>query len=396
VIDPKEHLIVYVDDERPNRVVFEQSFASRFRLRAVASGREAIEILRAEPVAVLVTDQRMPEMSGEELLRLAKAQWPNTVRVIITAHSDLDPILSAVNEGLVARYIIKPWDRAELEQILRWSVEAFALASQDSALQLRLIHTERLVTLGSIAAAVAHDLNQPLATLLANAERIQSFTRLIKKLPDLTKLGLLTAEDRTELANLVEELPDIAEDAVTAARNMTRMVEGIRHFSNTRRAGEQAATDPMNAVRYAMNICLHETRRAGARLIYEGPENLPRVTINETELCQILVNLIANAAQALVPLKQRGGRVVLRAEPRSSPANAQVRTVWFAVIDDGPGMAPDVLERVGKPYFSTRESGTGLGVAQCKRLVARAGGDLSIESSVGKGTTVSFHLQVAP
>ncbi len=130
MVNLKEHLIIYVDDERPNRIVFEQSFGARFNLRTLGSPKEALEVLRNETVAVLITDQRMPEMSGHELLMRVKQLYRETIRVVITAYSDLDPILSAVNEGLVARYIIKPWDRAEVEEILLWSLEAFSLGRQ--------------------------------------------------------------------------------------------------------------------------------------------------------------------------------------------------------------------------------------------------------------------------
>src|SRR5258706_14769649 len=105
-----------------------------------------------------------------------------------------------------------------------------------------------------------------------------------------------------------------------------------------------------------------------------------------------MINLIANAAQALLAREQKGGRVVVRVEPRPAAASGGPATVWFAVADDGPGMSPRTLARVGEPFFSTREGGTGLGLAQSKRLVSRAGGDLVIDSREGAGTTVSFAL----
>ena len=123
---------------------------------------------------MLVTDQRMPGMTGHELLEKTRALYPDVIRIVITAYGDVDPILRAVNDGLVARYLVKPWDRAELEQILAWGLEANALARRDSALQLRLMQTERLVTVGSIGASVVHDSRQqPIASMRLNAHRLQ-------------------------------------------------------------------------------------------------------------------------------------------------------------------------------------------------------------------------------
>src|SRR5512144_581895 len=120
-------LVLYVDDDRGNRVVFEQSLAAEFTVKTVPDAATAIELMDAGEVAVLLTDMRMPVMTGEELLRIAKERWPQTIRMVVTAFSDIEPILRAINEGLVARYIIKPWVRAELVQVLRWATEAWAL-----------------------------------------------------------------------------------------------------------------------------------------------------------------------------------------------------------------------------------------------------------------------------
>ena len=97
-----------------------------------ADAASALEILEKQDAAVVVTDMRMPNMNGEQLLRIVKERWPQTVRIVVTAYADIDPILRAINEGLVARYILKPWVRAELVQVLRWAIEAYALG-RDSA-----------------------------------------------------------------------------------------------------------------------------------------------------------------------------------------------------------------------------------------------------------------------
>src|SRR6185503_20035556 len=128
----KGPLVLYVDDERGNRVVFETSMKAEFNVRVASEPQEALEILEANDVAVIVTDMRMPTMSGEELLRIAKERWPQSIRMVVTAYSDIDPILRAINEGLVARYIIKPWVRTELMQVLRWATEAWAMGRDNA------------------------------------------------------------------------------------------------------------------------------------------------------------------------------------------------------------------------------------------------------------------------
>jgi signal transduction histidine kinase len=362
-----EQLIVYVDDERPNRVVFEQSFTSKFNVRVLPSAQAALELLRQETVAVLITDQRMPEMSGHELLVKVKQLYPETIRVVITAYSDLNPILAAVNEGLVARYIIKPWDRAEVEQILLWSLEAFQLGRQKSALQLRLMQTERLVTLGSMAAAVLHDLNQPLNNLTVNLERLRDLSRV---------------EDQ---AQLLRELPELADDLLTSCKVMTNMTVGLKQFLKAEATPEREGVEPVPIIQYAIGVCRETAVRARGRISYEGPQKLPKLNIGSTELTQVLINVVANAAQALLERGKPGGRVVVSAVEVDDE-------VSFAVDDNGPGMSAEVLAKVGMPFFSTRREGTGLGVAQCRRLVEGANGTFRITSAEGQGTNVAFTI----
>jgi signal transduction histidine kinase len=384
-VNTKEHLIVYVDDERPNRIVFEQSFGARFNVRALPSGQAALELLRNEPAAALITDQRMPDMSGHELLVKVKQLYPEMVRVVITAYSDIDPILAAVNEGLVARYIIKPWDRGELEQILLWSLEAFSKGRADSAVQLRLMQTERLVTLGSISAAVLHDLHQPLTNLTVNVERLAEYCKTLAKVSALLEGGTVTKKDRAALQEVLTDVPDLARDLITSCTVMTNMTAGLKQFLKSEPKAEPSGVDPVPIAHYAIGVCRETAVRARGRIVYEGPSSLPKVRIGATELTQVLINVVANAAQALLARNNQGGRVVVSAADGDKDAQ-------IIVADNGPGMSAEILRKVGTPFFSTRSDGTGLGVAQCRRLVEGAGGTFKIDSVEGQGTKVTFTL----
>jgi signal transduction histidine kinase len=386
-------LVLYADDERANLIVFEQSFNDRYRIRSVSSGEEALAVLATEPVAVVVTDQRMPGMSGNDLLRRVLEVSPDTIRIVITAYSDLDPILRAVNEGLVARYVIKPWDHEELRQILDWGIETYEMSRTDSAMGLRLLSTERLSTLGSLAGAVLHDLNEPLSYLHANALRLVQHAAAIPHLVDLvTKAGAqLSPEVRAKVGDLLAELPEISSDMRTGCEHIGEVTRGVGKLlsSSEKRASEDARIDdPLAVVRYATSVVRGSVRQCQGTLVVETPEQLPAIRMYGTDLTQILVNLLANAAQALSRRQTIGGTVRVR-------ATASGEGVAFEISDDGPGMPPDVLAQAGKPFFSTRPDGTGLGLSQCRRLIERACGHMQLHSVEGQGTTVSFALPLA-
>lgn len=378
-----DHLILYVDDEWSNRVVFEQSFGSRFRIVSAGSGAEALEILKREPIALLVTDQRMPGMSGNELLEHAKALYPNVIRIVLTAFGDLDPILRAVNVGLVARYLLKPWDRAELVEILTWGLEAFAMGREQSEIQLRLLKTERLATIGSLTATVFHDLDNVLSYRKNNTQRLDELSKASAALTEFLSAagGTLRAEDRRRLSDLAEELPSIAADLTHASNLMEELSGSVRKLLRKPPAVPRDDVEPKTVIDFALNLHRGGTR---TQIVYDGPPALPRVRIGMTELSQVLLNLLANALQA-IGTREGGGRVTIA--PREDGAFLRI-----VVCDDGPGMTPEVLAKAGTPFYSTREEGTGLGLANCRRLVERVGGTLTMESDPGRGTIVSVRV----
>ncbi|MBE7451487.1 MAG: hybrid sensor histidine kinase/response regulator [Kofleriaceae bacterium] len=382
-------LVLYVDDERPNRVVFEASFASRFRVRTAADGHEALAILASEPVAVLLTDQRMPMMSGDDLLRRVKKDHPEVVRVVITAYADIEPILAAINEGLVARYIVKPWVRDELEQLLRWAIAAWQFSRDSAALQHRLLETERLATLGSIVGSVVHDLNQPVVSMLMNCDRLAYLARAVPIVARLAEGAALSPRDREHVGDLVAELGEIVGEVTQSANHMRGMTADLHQFLRGGQRQHAAAAEPVPVIRHAIGVCQDVAVRARSFLRYDGPDALPPVRMSATELTQVLINVVTNGAQAVGDRAGGDGGVVVS-------ATVDGGAVRFEVSDTGGGIAPEVLERIGTPFFTTKRTGTGLGIAQCQRLVGKAGGAFRIASEPGRGTTVTFTVPVRP
>jgi len=385
-------LVLYVDDERPNRIVFERSFAGKFRIKTAADGQQALDILATgEPVAVLLTDQRMPVMSGDDLLRRVKKDHPEVVRVVITAYADIEPILAAINEGLVARYIVKPWNREELEQLLHWAIAAWQFSRDSSALQHRLLETERLATLGSIVGAVVHDLNQPVVSMLMNCDRLAYLARAIPTVARLAESAELPPRERELVTDLVAELAEIVGEVNQSANHMRGMTADLHQFLRGGRRDAIGVAEPVPVIRHALGVCQDVAVRARSFLRYDGPDTLPPVRMSSTELTQVLINVVTNAAQAVGDKAVPDGGVVV-----SANVDPNAGAVRFEISDTGNGIKPEVLARIGTPFFTTKHQGTGLGVAQCQRIVGKAGGSFRISSEVGRGTTVSFTIPLRP
>jgi len=168
-------LVVYVDDEFSNRLIFEQGFKSRFRIEVFGTAQEALTRLDETPVAVLITDQRMPGMSGTELLRRARERHPHTQRVIITAYEDPIPMLDALNDGLAARYLVKPWAREEVESVVNGCIEMWRLYTERGALQSRLAEIEK--SMAAVKAAIDRGSLADARVALEQLEKVRDSSR---------------------------------------------------------------------------------------------------------------------------------------------------------------------------------------------------------------------------
>jgi adenylate cyclase len=130
--------ILYVDDEPDNLMVFEAAFEDDYGVMLAQSGSEALEILAKSPVDVLITDMRMPRMSGTELLEKVIPLYPDTIRMILTGYTDIDSVVQAANQGRVYQFIAKPWEYEQVNMVLRTAVEHAALIRQGRELRQKL------------------------------------------------------------------------------------------------------------------------------------------------------------------------------------------------------------------------------------------------------------------
>jgi signal transduction histidine kinase len=381
-------LVLYVDDERANRIVFEQSLKSEFLIKSVPDVKSALEVLDREDVAVLVTDIRMPEVDGLQLLRAAKDKHPQTLRMVVTAYSDIDPILRAINEGLVARYIVKPWDRDELAQVLRWATELWTFGKDSAQLLRRLLETERLASLGGLAALYLHDLQTPIMVVNNLIDELRAVADAVPTLHAAIEQAPIDDRIKSRLLQKVDDTPEIVQDAKQASALIKDMIAGLSDYIRNKKPTEVPIIDPAPIIQFTVSMFQRITVEKAAHIGYRGSKQLPHVRISPVDLTQVLVNLVNNATQAVQARGEPNRHVALDARVQGDMLELLVR-------DDGIGMSAEVLRKVGTPWFSTRPEGTGLGIANCQRLIGRAGGRMRIESEPGVGTTVTILLPTA-
>src|SRR5258706_5148073 len=137
-LDVKRYRTVVDDDEQDNLDAFSFNFRKPFDILTATSGPEALQILAEKEAAVVITDQRMPKMTGVELLREVRQRQPEAVGIILTAFTDVDVLIEAINLGQVYRYITKPWDAKEVRGVLQYAIERFHLQRENKKLAAQL------------------------------------------------------------------------------------------------------------------------------------------------------------------------------------------------------------------------------------------------------------------
>jgi len=235
------------------------------------------------------------------------------------------------------------------------------------ALEARLMFTDRMASIGTLAAGIAHEINNPLAYVMTNIEVL-----------------------REELGDDAgPELREPLSDAADGAQRIQNIVRGMKTFS---RSDDDTSTpsDIHRALESALRLAATELRHRC--VIVKELGEVPHVLGNEARLGQVFINLLVNAAQAMPERETNANQI--RITTRTSAEGAAV----IEIADNGQGMPPQVARRIFEPFFTTKDvgKGTGLGLAVCHGIVERFGGQIAVESTVDVGTTFRLTFPAAP
>lgn len=130
--------VLYVDDEENNLRSFKAAFRRDYEVFTAISGKEGLTVLEENDISVIITDQRMPEMTGIEFLMEVQKDFPEPIRMLLTGYSDINAVIDSINKGQVYRYLTKPWNNNELKNAIESAHEVFSLRRQNKELMKQL------------------------------------------------------------------------------------------------------------------------------------------------------------------------------------------------------------------------------------------------------------------
>ena len=410
--------------------------AVAFEVDSAYQGQEGLAMAQAalqagRPYALAFVDMRMPP--GWDGLQTIEQLWqadPRLQVVICTAFSDhsWDDVLARLDVRDRLLILKKPCDGIEVRQLAnsltaKWEMALHSVAqlqqledavhqrtaeltranealqaeiAERKQLQSQLVQSEKLASIGQLAAGVAHEINNPIGYVFSNFSALEQY---LAKLFDMlasyesaepsvgspeVAARLREERERVELGFLREDIPVLLRESKQGITRVRQIVQDLKDFSRVDSSYEFEWANLHHGIDSTLNVVANEIKYKADVVKEYG--TLPDIECLPSQINQVVMNLLLNAAQSI---GEQRGCITVR-------TGADTERVWLEVSDTGSGIAPDTLKRIFDPFFTTKPvgKGTGLGLSLSYGIVQKHHGRIDVDSAVGRGTTFRVTLPI--
>ncbi len=369
----KDIRLLLVDDEEHFRHILAKRLIKRgMTPEQAGTGEACLSLLEEKTMDVVVLDVRMPGMNGIEVLHHIKRRYPKTEVILLTGHATPQDGVEGIKSGAFD-YLSKPIEMEHLlskikqahEKILR-EEEKRREAEFRAKMEQQMVATERLAALGTLAAGVAHEINNPLAIVRESAGWMRQLLQK-KELADVPRKG----DFEMALSKI--------EKGVERARKITHHLLGF-----VKKEGSVLSeVDMKTLLDEAVGLINREAQNMEIEIIIKPDSPSCIIWSDPYQLRQVLINLLTNAIHAV----GLGGKITLTLEDKGGD-------ITLTVADTGYGIPKENMEKIFEPFFSTKApgEGTGLGLFVSRGIIEKLGGTIRVESKLGQGTRFCVRL----
>ena len=378
----KRPTLLVVDDEPEVLRSLHDLFRLEFRVLTHEHPSEALATLASDvEVDVVMSDQRMPEMSGVQFLEQARAVRPDATRLLFTGYADIKAVIDAVNRGHIARYVAKPWDADELTTVIRQAVEQHALIAEKNRLLGELKEsnaqlTEALRLKGKFIEVASHELNTPVTVVLG--------------LTELWKMAMSPAATDAE-RTWVDRIHHAGNRLASTVERMLKLLKTGRMVPDVLTASVEL--DPL--IRSAVAGLQPFLSARNQTVTIDCAADLGSAEVDPPKISDVVVNLVVNA----IKFTPDGGTI------RVTARDFEADLVRIQVADPGVGIAPADRQHLFEPFFTGNDTmhhssgeyqfckkGMGLGLCLVKTFVELHGGSITVATEPGQGSTFTVTL----
>jgi len=392
--------ILFIDDEPASLTAFKSIFRDDYDIQLAGSANEGYEIMKNQSVDIVISDQRMPGITGVEFLQKIRVEFPDTVRMLITGYSDIDAVIKSINGSMVSYYFSKPYNEKDMKAILDNTIERIKLAKENRSLveKLQLLVEELKIQKENLEQEIVMRRTAE-GELLVAREKAEESSRMKSSL-----LLNLNHEFRTPMNAILgfsqiikETIPDeefkrLADMINTSGRRLLKTLNAIVELARSEADNIEPFIENVNLSELAIHvICdfrdLATRKNIVIREIIQ-PDVIAR--FNNTFALLILTSLLDNA----IKFTDKGNIDVTIATDTYDGADVAV----FTIRDSGIGIPVDYHEKVFDDFRQVSEGvgryyeGLGIGLALCKKLLHKLNGEIFLESKLGQGTLFTVRI----
>jgi two-component system probable response regulator PhcQ len=386
----KKFAVLYVDDEEKSLKLFSRAFAETFRILTASSAKDGLKLLEEhkDEIGILMTDQRMPGEKGVWLLERARQLQPRLIRILVTAYSDMESAIQAVNSGSVYKYLSKPWDPVQLEHTLKRGLEFFMVQRDRDQLlkeKMSVLHNmmiaDRIISLGLLAAGLSHHIRNALVA--------------VKTFLDLAPSKM--QEEKLEAAGLRH--PEFWKEYYQNVQGQIVKINGLLK--------DLGIASEAPSLRFTDEVRLHEVLAEVTRSLADSlaarqiriestvAETLPVLVVDRPKFTRLFELLLKDEIVSL----PAGSQVQISAEALPiSAGNSSSPEIEVRVHDNGPGLPKEALRSLFDPFAARSDSPMeyGINLMACYFIVHHHGGKIRADSAPGQGTTFTLRLPLNP
>lgn len=417
--------VLIVDDDPTCRTLLKKMLEksrlrrSDDRIVCVGTKQAMLECLAQQSFQVLLLDLHLPDGDGLEMVAQVNRQYPATAIIVITGENDESADVTAMSYGAqdylskggfnqisLTKSIYFALERKKNQIQTQKALEELAKAhTQLQKAQTQIIQSEKMASIGHLAAGVAHEMNTPVGFVASNFETLQTYMEKLRGLlnryeqlcetleknpcPQALEKLLEIRHYRQEkkIDFILSDIKDLFAESQEGLQRVTRIIQNLRDFSRIDQTTEMCDFDLNDGIRSTLVVARNEIKYDVDVVTELGP--LPKIHCHPGQLNQVFLNLLVNAAQAI------------RSQNRQEPGHIFIRTraegdcVVCEVEDDGPGIPPEIRSQIFDPFFTTKPAGkgTGLGLSVSYDIVvSKHQGQILVDSEVGKGTKFTIRL----
>lgn len=385
-------------------IVAEDNKASSFLLNKILSkagysvisaenGKDAWEKLISSGARILLTDWMMPEINGIELCaKIRNSELPGYIYIIIiTARVGKEDALKGLGSG-ADDYIVKPFDFEELLTRVRTGERIVSLEDKYEKARKQLMISEKMASIGQLAAGVAHEINNPVGFISSNLKTlgdyhkdlvklVASYRHLMKSILDDPDSNLYEpaskiaeAEKDMDIDYIVNDIQDLVRDCSEGTDRIKKIVIDMKDFAHPGET-KPAMSDINRCIESTLHLVWNEIKYKAE--IFKEYGILHEIECVAPQINQVFMNILVNAAQAIT------GRGQIRIFTSQKDNGVEI-----IIKDNGSGIPEDKIDKIFDPFFTTKEpgKGTGLGLHVAYNIIRKHGGTIDVDSVPGEGT----------